>query len=141
MIETIKKSLLTGIGAAVVTKDKIEEMLSEFVKEGKVTADDARKMAEKVAAQGRQEFHKACAELTAKVREMTADSGDKTKGAASALEKRFEALEEKLGGAVTPKQKRPPAAQARRPAKTAKPAKPVKRARPAKTAKAAKSRR
>jgi len=67
MIEIIKKSLLAGIGAAAVTKDKIEEALEEFVREGKVTAADARRMAEKLAAQGRHEFHTACADLSARL--------------------------------------------------------------------------
>ena len=118
MIETIKKSLLAGVGAVVVTKDKIEEALADFVKDGKVTADDARKMAEKVAAQGRQEFYKACAELTSAARQVTGETGDKSKEAITALEKRLKALEKKLAEAAQPKQ-RAAAARPRSSAKSA----------------------
>ena len=45
MIDTVKKALLAGVGAAVVTKDKIEHALDEFVRQGKVSADEARAMA------------------------------------------------------------------------------------------------
>ena len=38
MIDLIKKSLLAGVGAAVVTKEKVEQAFDEFVKEGKVSA-------------------------------------------------------------------------------------------------------
>ena len=53
MIDLIKKTLLAGVGAAVVTKDRLEKTMDEFVREGKVSAGDARIMAEKIAEQGR----------------------------------------------------------------------------------------
>jgi len=52
MIDTIKKTLLAGVGAAVVTKDKVEAALEDFVKQGKVSSGEARAMAEKIAAEG-----------------------------------------------------------------------------------------
>jgi polyhydroxyalkanoate synthesis regulator phasin len=39
MIESFKKTILAGLGAAVVTGDKVQERLDEFVKQGKITAD------------------------------------------------------------------------------------------------------
>jgi polyhydroxyalkanoate synthesis regulator phasin len=56
MIDLIKKSLMAGIGAAVVTKEIVEEALEDFVRQGKVSAADAAIMAEKIAEQGRREF-------------------------------------------------------------------------------------
>ena len=35
MIDTIKKTILAGVGAAVVTKDKVQAGLEDFVKQGK----------------------------------------------------------------------------------------------------------
>jgi polyhydroxyalkanoate synthesis regulator phasin len=96
MIELIKKSLMAGVGAAVVTKDKIEESLGEFVREGKVTAEDARKMAEKVAAEGRKEFHEACEQLGTKLRSVTAQADEQTRNQVNSLTKRLQDLEQQL---------------------------------------------
>src|SRR6185312_14951749 len=56
MIDLLKKSVLAGLGMAVVTKEKVEEALGDFVRDGKLNASDAKIMAEKIAEQGRKEF-------------------------------------------------------------------------------------
>ena len=96
MIDLIKKSLLAGVGAAVVTKDKIEQTLDEFVREGKVSVGDARIMADKIAEQGRREFDEACAKLGARLRETTARADPATQARLTAIEERLRALEQKL---------------------------------------------
>ena len=96
MIDLIKKSLLAGVGAAVVTKEKLEQTLNDFVKEGKVSAGDARVMADKITEQGRKEFEDICAKLGAKVREVTARADETSQARVTALEQRVRVLEEKL---------------------------------------------
>jgi polyhydroxyalkanoate synthesis regulator phasin len=96
MIDLIKKSLMAGIGAAVVTKEIVEEALEDFVRQGKVSAADAAIMAEKIAEQGRREFDELGARLSAKVREFNAKSEEKTQARLAALEQRVGVLEEKL---------------------------------------------
>jgi len=95
MIETFKKTLLAGLGAAVVTKDKVQAGLEDFVKQGKVTAADARAMAEKIAGEGRKEFEDASAKLGDKVRELLAYTDNKYLARIEALEARVDALEGK----------------------------------------------
>ncbi|RXK53200.1 hypothetical protein ESB00_16000 [Oleiharenicola lentus] len=56
MINAIKKTLLAGLGAAVVTKEKVEAGLDELVSQGKLNAADARRLARKLARDGRREF-------------------------------------------------------------------------------------
>jgi polyhydroxyalkanoate synthesis regulator phasin len=96
MIDLIKKSLLAGAGAAAVTKEKVEQALDEFVKQGKVTAADAKIMADKVAEQGRREFDEVVAALGSKVRDFTARADEKTLSRLAALEERVRVLEQKL---------------------------------------------
>ena len=96
MIDLIKKTLLASVGAAVVTKEKLEKSLDEFVREGKVSTNDARIMAEKILEQGRREFDEACAHLGSKLREMTPRADEPTMATLAALEKRVRVLEEKL---------------------------------------------
>jgi polyhydroxyalkanoate synthesis regulator phasin len=96
MIETFKKTVLAGLGAAIITKDKVQEGLDDFVKQGKVTAADAGAMAEKIAAEGRKEFEKASAMLGDKVREVVSSYTDsKHLARIKELEERIAALEHK----------------------------------------------
>lgn len=96
MIDLIKKSLLAGVGAAAITKEKVEQALDDFVRQGKVTASDARIMADKIAEQGRREFDEVCATLGAKFRDYKAEADEKTRARLADLEQRVRVLEEKL---------------------------------------------
>ncbi len=96
MIDVIKKTLLAGVGAAVITKGKVEDALGDYVKQGKVKADDARIIAEKIAEQGRKEFDEMSQTLGAKIKEFTHHSNAETKAHIAALEERIRVLESKL---------------------------------------------
>jgi polyhydroxyalkanoate synthesis regulator phasin len=101
MIDLIKKSLLVGAGAAAVTKEKIEQALDQFVRDGKVTAADARVMAEKIVEQGRREFDEACTRLGGKLKDFTARAEESTQARLAALEQRVRVLEEKTASPAT----------------------------------------
>ena len=36
MIDLMKKTLLAGIGATIITKEKVEEALQDYIRQGKV---------------------------------------------------------------------------------------------------------
>lgn len=96
MIDVIKKTLLAGVGAAVITKEKVEDALHDYVKQGKVKADDARIIADKIAEQGRKEFEEMSDKLGAKLKEFAHHADTETKSRIAALEERIRALEAKL---------------------------------------------
>lgn len=94
MIDSFKKTLLAGLGAAVVTKDKVQAGLEDFVKQGKMTASEARAVAEKIAEEGRREFDEASSKLGDKFRDVVASVSDpKHRERIEALEARVAALE------------------------------------------------
>jgi polyhydroxyalkanoate synthesis regulator phasin len=95
VLETFKKTLLAGLGAAVVTKDKVQEGLEDLVRQGKMTAAEAQAVAEKMAAQGRREFDHASTRLHDKVREVFNSPDHKHLARIEALERRVAALEKK----------------------------------------------
>jgi polyhydroxyalkanoate synthesis regulator phasin len=101
MIDVIKKTLLAGVGAVVITKDKVEAALGEFVKQGKVTTAEAREMADKIADQGRREFETLAQELNEKIRERFSGSERKLQERIGALEARIAVLEQ-AGTAAKP---------------------------------------
>jgi len=48
MIEIVKKSMLAGIGIASLTKDKVEEIAKDLVKQGGITEQEGRKFVEEM---------------------------------------------------------------------------------------------
>jgi polyhydroxyalkanoate synthesis regulator phasin len=93
MIDVIKKTILAGVGAALTTTEKAEAALQEMVRQGKLSAADARIIAEKIAEQGRREFEEMSQDLGAKVRAMLDRSDAETKARLTALEERVRMLE------------------------------------------------
>jgi len=100
MIDTIKKTLLAGLGAAVVTKEKVEASLAELVKQGKVSTDEAREMADKIVAQGRKEYETLSHDLDQAIRERFAGIDRRAQERIDALEARVAALEQAAADAT-----------------------------------------
>jgi polyhydroxyalkanoate synthesis regulator phasin len=48
MLELIRKSLLAGLGAGVITKEKAQQAAQELVDEGKLAADDAKQFVDRL---------------------------------------------------------------------------------------------
>lgn len=93
MIDLIKKTLLAGVGAVVVTNEKVEAALDEFVKQGKVSTAEARAMAAKIAADGKREFEAASGQLNDKLRDLFARHDRAIQERIAALEARVTKLE------------------------------------------------
>lgn len=93
MIDLLKKTLLAGVGAAVITKDKIEGALDDFVRQGKVNASDARIMADKIAEQGRKEFDELAGDLNEQISGLLDRKTSDHETRIAALEERIRVLE------------------------------------------------
>jgi polyhydroxyalkanoate synthesis regulator phasin len=44
MLDLLKKTILTGIGIASMTKDKVEELAKKIVKETKLSEEEGKKL-------------------------------------------------------------------------------------------------
>jgi polyhydroxyalkanoate synthesis regulator phasin len=95
MIDLIKKTMLAGIGATVTTKEKIEGALHEYVEKGKLSAHDAKNLADRIVADGKQEYEQARHDLSQRFEELLKKSKLATREELAALEKRIAALETK----------------------------------------------
>jgi polyhydroxyalkanoate synthesis regulator phasin len=93
MIEALKKALLAGLGAAVITKEKAEDALSEWVRQGKVTADEAKEMSARLADQGKVEFEGAAHEMQRVMKDLLEQAGVGQKERLVSIEKRLLAVE------------------------------------------------
>lgn len=69
MIELIKKAMLTGLGVASLTKEKVEEVAQEFVEKGKLTEQEGKKLVDELMAkseESKEDIKKQVDELVAK---------------------------------------------------------------------------
>jgi len=104
MMNTFKRALLAGVGAAVITKEKAEESLRGFVAQGRVNAADARVMARQLAKDGKREFAAVRAEAEKQALKLAKQADAIAKERIVALEKRIAAMEKQQ---AAKKSKRP----------------------------------
>jgi polyhydroxyalkanoate synthesis regulator phasin len=57
--ELIERTFLLGIGAAALSKDRIQELVEEFVHRGQLSSEEGRDMVDKLLARSREEAHSA----------------------------------------------------------------------------------
>jgi len=96
MIDLIKKTMLAGVGLAVVTKDKVLESLDELVEKGKLTQEEAIVMSDKIVEEGKVETEKAKVEASKLFNAMLQRANVVTKDQYDALAARVAELEGRL---------------------------------------------
>ncbi len=108
MLESIRKTILTGIGAAVVTREKVQGAFDELIAQGKVTAEDARVMAEQISAEGKREFEAASEKASQQLHHLVNKGSEVTNQKLAELEARLKAMEYRASQATKPKKKAAP---------------------------------
>lgn len=93
MIDLVKKAMFAGVGAAVVTKEKIESTLQDLVEKGKLSAEEARQMTDKIIAEGEKETEQAKNEASRLFTDLLNRAQVVTQDQLTALEKRVRDLE------------------------------------------------
>jgi polyhydroxyalkanoate synthesis regulator phasin len=58
MFKEVRKGLMAGIGAVVLTREKVEEITRRLVDEAKMTEDDARRLTDELIESGENQFGK-----------------------------------------------------------------------------------
>lgn len=96
VIEMIKKSLLASLGAAVVTKEKVEEATKRWVDEGKISRDEAEKLAQDLVESGKHQWEDIQEKVGETVRKGLDSFDIGSKKEFQELKARVENLEERL---------------------------------------------
>jgi polyhydroxyalkanoate synthesis regulator phasin len=65
MIDLIKKTIMAGLGAVVLTTEKVHEVTKRFVVEGKLSTEEAEKLADELVKSGEERWD----EMSGKVSE------------------------------------------------------------------------
>lgn len=71
--------LYTGIGAAALLKEKVEEEIKTLEEKGKIKTDDAKSFLESIESKGKEAEQKAKDELKAQLKEVIEELGLVTK--------------------------------------------------------------
>jgi len=93
MIDAIKNTLLAGLGATVITAERVEKRLSELVEKGKLNAEEAKQTADKIVEDGKQEWEKSRSKLADEFETLLKKAKVATEDDVKALEERVAQLE------------------------------------------------
>lgn len=96
MLESIKKSLLAGLGAAVVTKEKIEKITQNLVEEGKISTEEAQTLSKDLIESGTRQWEDMQKRVNNTVKQALEGLDMCTKEDFTALAKKVDALEKRV---------------------------------------------
>jgi polyhydroxyalkanoate synthesis regulator phasin len=96
MLEEIKKGLMTGLGAVLLTKEKIEESVQKLVEESKLKEEDARKLIDELAGSGQKQAQKMESDLGDVFKKALSGINVARKDEIAELQRQIEAVEVRL---------------------------------------------
>ncbi len=96
MLELLKKGMLAGIGAAVLTRDKIREATRRLVEEGRLSSDEAEKLNEDLVKSGEREWEDINSKFQSSFKKFSENLEVVRKKEFADLQARVELLEQRL---------------------------------------------
>ncbi|ACV69256.1 phasin family protein [Desulfohalobium retbaense] len=97
MLDTLKRSILASLGAAFITKDRVEEAMQRLVERGELTREEARRVTEEMAATGERELAEIRDEISKAVTNSLEGLHIATQSQVETLESRLKGVESRLG--------------------------------------------
>lgn len=102
-MELIKKTILAGLGTAVVTRSKIKETMHKLVEQGKLSTEEAEKFSQELIEAGEKEFNELRQDTLKNLQDFSAqlnlakkDELQQLADKVQNLEKRMDLLQEKM---------------------------------------------
>lgn len=96
MLDMVKTGLLAGLGAVMVTRDRLEQTLDRLVDQGRISREEARRIADELSAEGRKEWDRVQEGFLDAVRKALENMDVASRRRQEELEKRVENLEQRL---------------------------------------------
>lgn len=103
LADMVRRSMLLGLGALSLTKERAERLADELVKKGEMTRDEARNFVDQVVEKGKQEKEEIKKAVKEELEGWGLGGGIATKADINRLEEQIRKIEEKLNQ-VTPGQ-------------------------------------
>jgi len=95
--DLIERTFLVGVGAAALSKDRIQGLVEEFVRRGQLTGDEGREMVDRVVSRSRTEAQSALKKADLSLHGAYRDMGLATRREMEDVEFRLRQLEHRIG--------------------------------------------
>jgi polyhydroxyalkanoate synthesis regulator phasin len=96
MLELMKKGLMAGIGAVVLTTEKVQETIRKLVEEGKITTEEGEKLAQDLVKTGQRQWEEISAAIVDRTKKWPESVEIVKRGEFEGLKSRVETLEQRL---------------------------------------------
>jgi polyhydroxyalkanoate synthesis regulator phasin len=97
MLELLKKGLFAGIGAVVLTTEKIQDSIKRLVEEGKITTEEGEKLTDDLIKSGERQWDEINTKIAEKTKSVSQSLDWVRKKELEALKARVERIEQHLG--------------------------------------------
>ena len=94
--EVIEKTLLLALGAAALTKERVQAVVEEFVRRGQLSAEEGKELVEQLGARGRDEAKATLKRLDVSLQGTYRDMGLATHRELEDLDFRVRQIEHRL---------------------------------------------
>jgi polyhydroxyalkanoate synthesis regulator phasin len=94
--DVIERTFLAGMGAAAVTKDRIQELVEELVTKGQMNADEGREVVDRLVARSRDEARSVLKKADSSLHAAYKELGLGSRGDLEDLLMRVEQLEHRV---------------------------------------------
>jgi len=103
MFELMKKTLLAGLGTAVITRTKVKEIMQKMVDQGKITSEEADRYTQELMDNGEKELREISEQISKSLGRLPStfnlaekDTLEALLGRVDNLEKRLDLVEDNL---------------------------------------------
>lgn len=96
MLDIIKKSIYLGLGAATVTKEKVEKLVDELIEKGQLSKEQKNSAVQEIINNLEEKEEKLNQQVKKEILKTIEEVGLPTKKDIDELNKRLKALEKKL---------------------------------------------
>jgi polyhydroxyalkanoate synthesis regulator phasin len=94
--DLIERTFLMGVGAAAFTKDRVQELVDEFVRRGELSSEEGRDMVDRLVSRSRYQARSAVRRYDSTLQGALRDLGLATRRELEDLEMRIRQLEHRL---------------------------------------------
>ena len=96
MIDLIKKAMFTGIGVAALTKEKVEDVATDFIEQGKMSEQEGKKLVDEIMVKSKESQEELAQKIEASVNIALEKLAVAKESDIEALQQQIDELKEKL---------------------------------------------
>ena len=96
MLESLRKLMYIGLGAAAISRDKAKQAIDEMVSRGEVSSDEGRKLYDDIMNRAEEEARSLNDRIKNQVRQYLTDAGVADRSQIEALAGRIDELERRI---------------------------------------------